>query len=638
MDFYAESFGGDGNCRLGLEIRPLGGTFAFLASVSGVPNLKLAGSTTLTAIKYPPGEYEVRFFYECGPTANDRTLMDQSLYTVLVHPVPILDPNVQVEYDGCSNQDFSIALSELIQPLPPEYSTKFLIDGIQYVSDTLNASFENKTNAPVLFPVLVEPYSCIPPICITQIRVGGQQGDNYIGPTCNGNGTYRTCFYITGKNLPVYPSSYTVVLNGVSYVPAFVQKLDLENAVVCLAAVVPQGSADITISISDCEYTVEDLFQEPDCSSPASCLTDFRIGGQQGDNYVGPTCNPDGTYLTTFYVSGPNLPNNGGQYALEINGVIYPITFFQLLSPSSAVIGVQRIVAQDSADVTIAINGICVLTKLNLYEEPDCSLPMDCITSFRPGGQPGDQYIGPTCNDDGTYRVAFYVTGVALPQNVSDYKLDINGVEYLPQFFQVLNSSQLVLGFMNLPATGELTDPKIIVRDGECMLLIEDLYTAPMCPVAILEDKLKTALAPGDEFINDNSFCCPGQPFTLLLTVYPEPVGMNDTVSVFTCNDVAYDCQNNVNTLGNNLPAFFTWTPTYDPSVVSIVSNGNSGSIITDVLTNLTDAIQTVSYLIVPQAAGPDGMLESGDDCVGDSFLLTSIYCQDQTFLLALSA
>ena len=33
------------------------------------------------------------------------------------------------------------------------------------------------------------------------IRLGGQPGDSYIGPTCNGDGTYRTCYYVSGDSL-----------------------------------------------------------------------------------------------------------------------------------------------------------------------------------------------------------------------------------------------------------------------------------------------------------------------------------------------------------------------------------------------------------------------------------------------------
>jgi hypothetical protein len=39
------------------------------------------------------------------------------------------------------------------------------------------------------------------PCSITELRVGGEQGDNYIGPVCNTDGTYRTTFYIKGSGL-----------------------------------------------------------------------------------------------------------------------------------------------------------------------------------------------------------------------------------------------------------------------------------------------------------------------------------------------------------------------------------------------------------------------------------------------------
>ncbi|MEZ4992321.1 MAG: hypothetical protein R2824_17995 [Saprospiraceae bacterium] len=338
------------------------------------------------------------------------------------------------------------------------------------------------------------PLSCIPNNCLTDFRVGGQTGDNYIGPTCNGDGTYRTCFYLTGRNLPDNLGRYSAEINGVLYSAAFVQKLSSTTAVVCFSKVTPQGNgADVTIFVGEeCFLTLEDLYDEPDCSNPENCLTDFRIGGQQGDNYIGPTCNEDGTYRTCFYLTGPNLPNNANAYSAEINGKVYPNAFFQYLSSGQVVLCFSNIVAQGQADVTIVVNGLCVLTKEALYDEPDCALPIDCITTFRPGGQPGDAYIGPTCNEDGTYRVAFYVTGSNLPTNMADYTVNINGTDYLASFFQILSSTQLVIGITGITAVPNLAEVTIDIRDGECYLTIDELYQEPDCPVNV-KDGVVTA-------------------------------------------------------------------------------------------------------------------------------------------------
>ena len=67
---------------------------------------------------------------------------------------------------------------------------------------------------------------------ITGIRLGGEIGDQFIGPTCNGDDTYRTCFYVSGSNLPAENPFYQIKINGVEYPVAFTAT-DGDFRVVC---------------------------------------------------------------------------------------------------------------------------------------------------------------------------------------------------------------------------------------------------------------------------------------------------------------------------------------------------------------------------------------------------------------------
>lgn len=67
VDFRVEAIGGIGGCILKLEIRSTApnSPFMFIASVSGGPNKILSGSTTLPALQFPAGSYELRASYDC---------------------------------------------------------------------------------------------------------------------------------------------------------------------------------------------------------------------------------------------------------------------------------------------------------------------------------------------------------------------------------------------------------------------------------------------------------------------------------------------------------------------------------------------------------------------------------------------
>jgi gliding motility-associated-like protein len=111
---------------------------------------------------------------------------------------------------------------------------------------------------------------------------------------------------------------------------------------------------------------------------------------------------------------------------------------------------------------------------------------------------------------------------------------------------------------------------------------------------------------------------CVGSPFTVSVTVRPEPKGFNDA-SPIICSDAAigYNIQSNIlNTgLGGNgliTGTTYAWTAVANPNVGG--EGNGTGSIITDVLNNITDVNQIVDYTVVAT---------SGNGCVGDPFTVS---------------
>lgn len=88
----------------------------------------------------------------------------------------------------------------------------------------------------VLFAMSLSKAQCD----ITGIRLGGMVGDVFIGPVCNGDGTFRTCFYLSGSNIPT--SGAIVNLNGTVFPVAF-NIIDGAFTVVCLGSP-PDGISD----------------------------------------------------------------------------------------------------------------------------------------------------------------------------------------------------------------------------------------------------------------------------------------------------------------------------------------------------------------------------------------------------------
>ncbi|KXK23413.1 MAG: cell surface receptor IPT/TIG domain-containing protein [Bacteroidetes bacterium OLB12] len=113
---------------------------------------------------------------------------------------------------------------------------------------------------------------------------------------------------------------------------------------------------------------------------------------------------------------------------------------------------------------------------------------------------------------------------------------------------------------------------------------------------------------------------CVGNPFSVSVTVQPEPKGYNDATP-FTCSDVAlaYDLNANIANIGlggNNLIAgtTYSWVAAASATVSGESTTPQTGNIINDVLNNVTNANQVVVYTVTPT---------STDGCVGDPFTVS---------------
>ncbi|MBX2917094.1 MAG: gliding motility-associated C-terminal domain-containing protein [Cyclobacteriaceae bacterium] len=112
---------------------------------------------------------------------------------------------------------------------------------------------------------------------------------------------------------------------------------------------------------------------------------------------------------------------------------------------------------------------------------------------------------------------------------------------------------------------------------------------------------------------------CIGNPFTISVTVRPEPRGYNDTKAICSDATVAYDLMLNIGNTGlggNNLitGTTYSWIAASNPNVTGESTTAQSGSLITDALNNITNSNQVVVYTITPT---------SSNACVGDPFTLS---------------
>lgn len=108
---------------------------------------------------------------------------------------------------------------------------------------------------------------------IDSIRLGGQPGDLFIGPTRNQDGSYRTCYYAVGTGVLVPPSSgYVLELNGdPTVIAAFYE--DAGALVICATDLNPNvGDIDVFIQIEPgCSRTAENLYNTCSIFEDAYC-------------------------------------------------------------------------------------------------------------------------------------------------------------------------------------------------------------------------------------------------------------------------------------------------------------------------------------------------------------------------------
>lgn len=112
---------------------------------------------------------------------------------------------------------------------------------------------------------------------------------------------------------------------------------------------------------------------------------------------------------------------------------------------------------------------------------------------------------------------------------------------------------------------------------------------------------------------------CAGNPFTISVTVRPEPRGYNDVKTICSDATVSYDLMLNVGNTGlggNNLIAgtTYSWIAASNANVTGESIAAQVGANITDALNNITNSNQVVVYTITPTSA---------DGCVGNPFTLT---------------
>ncbi len=110
---------------------------------------------------------------------------------------------------------------------------------------------------------------------------------------------------------------------------------------------------------------------------------------------------------------------------------------------------------------------------------------------------------------------------------------------------------------------------------------------------------------------------CVGDPFTVSVTVRPEPIGLADTDAVCSDEQINYNIQTrNINLLGNSVASQFTYTVvSSDPGNVSAAGKNRpvaSNAAITDTYTNTTSADVTLTYSITP--------LSTTGNCIGTPF------------------
>jgi hypothetical protein len=109
---------------------------------------------------------------------------------------------------------------------------------------------------------------------------------------------------------------------------------------------------------------------------------------------------------------------------------------------------------------------------------------------------------------------------------------------------------------------------------------------------------------------------CEGNPFTVTVTVNPEPVGSNPNPPVVICSGTALNV--GLQSTISNLPTgvTFSWSATDNADVTGETTTTSTASSITDILVNISGTLQTVIYTVTPTSAAPNS-------CVGNPYTIT---------------
>lgn len=107
---------------------------------------------------------------------------------------------------------------------------------------------------------------------------------------------------------------------------------------------------------------------------------------------------------------------------------------------------------------------------------------------------------------------------------------------------------------------------------------------------------------------------CTGAPFFITVTVRPEPVGVDQSITVNSDVNINYNLQANVNGVGNGLPSTFTWVTTDNPFLTGESLAIQTTASITDIITNTSGVDQVLVYTVTP--TGTNGV-------PGDPFFIT---------------
>jgi len=125
--------------------------------------------------------------------------------------------------------------------------------------------------------------------------------------------------------------------------------------------------------------------------------------------------------------------------------------------------------------------------------------------------------------------------------------------------------------------------------------------------VTLIDQVITYTITPTAD--SNNNFCV-GDDFTIDITIRPEPVG-TDT-PVLTCSGVTAGIDlNTITTLVGNT---YSWEATDNPNVTGETLGVQTGNMITETLTNTSNANQDVVYTVTPTSA---------DNCEGQPFTVT---------------